>query len=150
MILAVPLVCIVLCQAPTTPLTGIVVGPNGEPVARAEVLLVSPPGYDQTVLVRGRSDAQGRFTIARLTGLAGKDRNLTPILWVVKPGCRLGLLRFPGPLPKADEPVRIVLGPPGNGEVRVEDPKGQPVAGGESASSGSAANRPACPRRSRP
>ena len=47
----------------------------------------------------------------------------------MKPGFRLGSLRFPGPLPKAGEPVRVVLGPPGKGEVRVEDPDGQPVAG---------------------
>jgi hypothetical protein len=129
MVLAVPLVCIVLYQAPTTPLTGIVVGPNGEPVAGAEVLLGGLPVYDQTVVARGRSDAQGRFTIERPTGLAGENRNITPILWVVKPGFRLGSLRFPGPLPKPDEPVRVVLGPPGKGEVRVEDPNGQPVAG---------------------
>ncbi len=129
MVLAVPLVCIVMCQAATTPLTGIVVGPNGEPVAGAEVLLVSPPGYDQTVLVRGRSDAQGRFTIERPAGLAGENPDITPILWVVKPGFRLVSLRFPGPLPKAGEPVRVVLGPPGKGEVSIEDPNGQPVAG---------------------
>ncbi len=129
MVLAVPLVCIVLYQAPTTPLTGIVVGPNGEPVAGAEVLLGGLPVYDQTVVARGRSDAQGRFTIERPAGLAGENRYITPILWVVKPGFRLGSLRFPGPLPKPDEPVRVVLGPPGKGEVRVEDPNGQPVAG---------------------
>ena len=129
MVLAVPLVCIVLCQAPTTPLTGIVVGPNGEPVAGAEVLLGGLPVYDQTVVARGRSDAQGRFTIERPAGLAGENRYITPILWVVKPGFRLGSLRFPGPLPKPDEPVRVVLRPPGKGEVRVEDPNGQPVAG---------------------
>jgi len=129
MVLAVPLVCIVLYQAPTTPLTGIVVGPNGEPVADAEVLLGGLPVYDQTVVARGRSDAQGRFSIERPTGLAGENRNITPILWVVKPGFRLGALRFPGPLPRPDEPVRVELGPPGKGEVQVEDPNGQPVAG---------------------
>ena len=129
MVLAVPLVCIVLCQPPTTPLTGIVVGPNGEPVAGAEVLLGGLPVYDQTVVARGRSDAQGRFTVERPTGLAGENRYITPILWVVKPGFRLGSLRFPGPLPMAGEAVRVVLGPPGNGEVRVQDPDGQPVAG---------------------
>jgi hypothetical protein len=129
MVLAVALVCIVLYQAPTTPLTGIVVGPNGELIAGAEVLLGGLPVYDQTVVARGRSDAQGRFTIERPAGLAGENRFITPILWVVKPGFRLGSLRFPGPLPKAGEPVRVVLGPPGKGEVRVEDPDGQPVAG---------------------
>ncbi len=129
MVLAVPLVCIVLYQAPTTPLTGIVVGPNGEPVAGAAVLLGGLPVYDQVTVARGRSDAQGRFTIDRPAGLAGENRHITPILWVVKPGFRLGSSRFPGPLPKPDEPVRVVLGPPGKGEVRVEDPDGLPVAG---------------------
>ena len=129
MVLAVPLVCIVLYQAPTVPLTGIVVGPNGEPVAGAEVLLGGLPAHGQTIVARGRSNAQGRFTIVRPSGLAGENRYSAPILWVVKPGFRLGSLKFPGPLPKAGEPVRIVLGPPGKGEVRVEDPNGQPVAG---------------------
>ncbi len=129
MVLAAPLVCFVLCQAPTTPLTGIVVGPNGEPMAGAEVLLGGLPVYDQTVVARGRTDAQGRFTIERPAGLAGENRYITPILWVVKPGFGLGSLRFPGPLPKAGEAVRVALGTAGKGEVRVEDPDGRPVAG---------------------
>ena len=129
MVLALPFVCIMLYQAPSTPLTGIVVGPNSEPVADADVLLGGLPVSDQTVVARGRSDAQGRFTIERPAALAGENRFITPILWVVKPGFRLGSLRFPGPLPKAGEVVRVVLGPPGKGEVRVEDPSGQPVAG---------------------
>ena len=53
MVLAVPLVCIVLCQAPTTPLTGLVVGPNGEPVAGAEVLLGGLPVYDPVTVAQG-------------------------------------------------------------------------------------------------
>ena len=73
MVLAMPLVCIVLYQAPTTPLTGNVVGPNGEPVAGAEVLLGGLPVSDQTVVARGRSDAQGRFTIERPAALAGEN-----------------------------------------------------------------------------
>jgi hypothetical protein len=129
MLLAVPLVCFVLCQAPTSPLTGAIIGLKGEPVAGAEVLLGGLPLNEQTVVARGRSDAQGRFTIERPAGLAGENRTITPILWVVKPGFRLGYLRFAGPLPKASEAVRVVLGLPGKGEVRLEDPSGQPVVG---------------------
>jgi hypothetical protein len=110
MVLAVPLVCIVPCQAPTTPLIGIVLGPNGEPVAGAEALLGGRPLYGQTVVARGRSDAQGWFTIERPAGPAGESRYITPILWVVKPGFRLGSLRFPGPLTKAGKPVRVGSG----------------------------------------
>ncbi len=129
MVLVVPLICVALCQSPTTPLTGTVVGPRGEPIAGAEVLLGGLPVYDPTIVARGQSDAQGRFTLERPAGLAGEDRYITPILWVVKPGFRLGSVRFPGPPPKAGEPVRVVLGPPGKGEVRVEGPDGEPVAG---------------------
>jgi hypothetical protein len=129
MILVVPLVCMVLGQAPTTPLSGMVVGPNGEPVAGAEVLLGGLPIQDQIIVARGRSDGQGRFKFERPAALAGENRYTTPILWAVKPGFRLGFVRFPGPLPKPGEPARVVLGPPGRGEVRVEGPNGEPVAG---------------------
>ena len=52
-----------------------------------------------------------------------------PILWAVKPGFRISATRFPEALPRPDEPVRIVLEPPGKAEVRVDGPDGQPLAG---------------------
>ena len=112
-----------VAQGPTTPLSGTVVGPDGEPVAGADVLLAGMPVYDPPILARGRSDAEGRFTLERPAGLAGQDRFIAPILWVVKPGFRLAFTKFPGPMPGADEPVRVVLGPPGKAEVRVEGPE---------------------------
>jgi hypothetical protein len=129
MVLVAPFICMVLSQAPTAPLAGIVVGPNGEPVAGAEVLLAGLPVFDPTIVARGQSDARGRFTLERLAGLAGESRWITPILWVVKPGFRLASVRFPGAMPGAGEPVRVPLGPRGNGEVRVEGPGGEPLAG---------------------
>ncbi len=130
MVLAVPLVCLVLFQqSPTVSLSGVVVGPDGLPVAGAEVLLGGLPVRAQKVVARGKSDAQGRFSLQRPTGLVAENRFNTPILWVVKPGFRLGHLRFTGPMPKAGEDVRITLGPPGKGEVHVEDPDGRPVLG---------------------
>ncbi len=47
----------------------------------------------------------------------------------MKRGFRLAYTKFPGPMPGADEPVRVVLEPPGKAEVRVEGPNGEPVAG---------------------
>ncbi len=47
----------------------------------------------------------------------------------MKPGFRLAFTKFPGAMPGAGEPVRIVLGPPGKAEVRVEGPNGEPLAG---------------------
>ncbi len=129
MVLAVPLVCVVLCQAPTVPLTGIVVGPNGEPLAGADVLLGGLPVFDQIVVARGKTDTRGRFTIERPAGLTAVNPFNAPILWVVKPGFRLGCSRFSGPMPKAGEAVRVALDPPGKGEVWVEDSSGRPVAG---------------------
>jgi hypothetical protein len=127
MVLVAPLVCLMLSQAPTVPLSGTVVGPRGEPVAGAEVLLGGLPVYEQVTVARGRTDAEGRFTLRRPAALKGENRYITPILWVVKPGFRLSATRFPGPLPTAAEPVRIALGPPGKGEVRVEGPDGRPM-----------------------
>jgi hypothetical protein len=44
MIWLAPLALISLMQAPSTPLTGVVVGTKGEPIAGAEVILVEVPG----------------------------------------------------------------------------------------------------------
>ena len=129
MVLFASLICVALAQAQTTPLSGTVIGPNGEPVADAELVLAGMPVYDPPILARGRSDAQGRFRLDRPAGLAGQGSIIAPILWVVKRGFRLSYTKFPGPMPGAGEPVRIVLGPPGKAEVRVEGPNGEPVAG---------------------
>ena len=125
-----PLVWIVLAQVPTTPLSGTVVGPGGEPVAGAEVILVGLPSYAPPILARVKSGEGGRFTLDRPSSLVGDHhRQRAPILWVVKPGFRAWTTRFPEALPKADEPVKVVLEPPGRAEVRVEGPEGEPVAG---------------------
>ena len=124
------LVWIVLAQVPTTPLTGTVVGPGGEPVVGADLILVGLPSYDPPIVARGKSGEGGRFTLDRPTALAGDHHpQRAPILWAVKPGFRVSVTRFPEALPKADEPVRIVLPPPGRAEVRVEGPDGQPLGG---------------------
>ena len=47
----------------------------------------------------------------------------------MKPGFRVSATRFPEALPKPDEPLRIVLEPPGRAEVRVEGPDGKPLGG---------------------
>ncbi len=129
MVLVAPLLWIVLGQGPNTPLSGTVIGPGGKPVAGADLLLAGMPVYDPPILARGRSDAEGRFTLERPAELAAQTSFIAPILWAVKPGYRLAFTRFSGPMPGADEPVRVVLRPPGKAEVRVEGPDGDPVAG---------------------
>jgi hypothetical protein len=69
------------------------------------------------------------LAIERPAGLSGESRYITPIPWVVKPGLRLSVNRFAGPMPGPAEPVRVVLGPPGKAEDRVERPDGRPLAG---------------------
>ena len=128
--LLTPLVWMVVAQVPTVPLTGTVVGPAGEPVVGAELVLVGLPSYDPPVVARGQSGEGGRFSLDRPAALAGDhDPQRAPILWAVKPGFRLSATRFPEALPKPDEPVRIVLEPPGKAVVRVEGPDGQPLRG---------------------
>jgi hypothetical protein len=125
-----PLVWIVLAQVPTTPLSGTVVGPGGEPVAGAELVLVGLPSFDPPIVGRGKSDAGGRFSLERPTALAGDHHpQRAPILWVFKPGFQVSATRFPEALPKPEEPVRLVLEPPGRAEVHVEGPDGQPLGG---------------------
>jgi hypothetical protein len=125
-----PLLWIVLAQVPTVPLTGAVVGPVGELVIGAELILVGLPSYDPPIVARGKSGEGGRFSLDRPTALAGDhDPQRAPILWVVKPGFRASATRFPDALPKSEEPVRIVLQPPGKAEVRVLGPDGEPLRG---------------------
>jgi hypothetical protein len=50
----------VLAQAPTATLTGMVVGPDGEPVAGAEVWLAGLPMYNPPIVAREPTDAAGR------------------------------------------------------------------------------------------
>ena len=125
-----PLVWMMLAQVPTTPLSGTVVGPDGVPVVGAELVLVGLPSFDPPIVARGKTGEGGRFSLDRPASLAGDHHpQRAPILWVVKPGFRLSATRFPEALPRGDEPVRIVLEPPGKAEVRVEGPDGRPVAG---------------------
>lgn len=128
------LACIVLMQAPTTSLTGVVVGTKGEPIVGAELILVDTPrmGNWKTV-ARGKTGEGGRFSLDRPVEMVGEATEqawqMAPILWVVKPGFRLSVTRFPGELPKADQPLRIALEPPGKAVVVVERPDGRPAAG---------------------
>jgi hypothetical protein len=125
-----PMAWIVLAQVPTMPLSGMVVGPGGEPVIGVELILVGLPSFDPPIVARGKSGEGGRFSLDRPTGLAGDHHpQRAPILWAVKPGLRASATRFPEALPGPDEPVRIVLEPPGKAEVRVEGPDGRPLAG---------------------
>ena len=126
--LIAPLFWIVVAQVPTVPLEGTVVGPAGEPVVGAELILAGLPSNKPPVVARGKSGEGGRFSLVRPAALAGEnDRQHAPILWAVKPGFRASATRFPAALPKADEPVRIVLEPPGKALVRIAGPDGQPL-----------------------
>jgi Carboxypeptidase regulatory-like domain len=125
-----PLVWMLLAQVPSTPLSGKVVGPGGEPVVGAELILVGLPSYDPRIVARGTSGEDGLFSLNRPAALAGDHHpQRAPILWVRKQGFRVSATRFPEALPKPDEQIRIVLEPPGMAEVRVEGPDGQPLGG---------------------
>src|SRR4051812_32042525 len=110
--LIAPLLWVVLAQVPTTSLTGTVVGPGGEPVVGADLILAGLPSQDTPILAQVKTGEGGRFTLDRPINLAGDHHpGEAPILWVVKPGFRLAVIRFPEALPKADESVSIVLQP---------------------------------------
>jgi hypothetical protein len=129
MLLVAPLVWFAMAQGPAVPMNGTVVGPDGKPVAGAELILTGMPVNDAPIVARGTTDAEGRFRLERPAGLAGETETIAPALWVVKPGLRLSMTKLPGPMPGADKPVRVVLGPPGKAEVRVEGPDGRPAVG---------------------
>ncbi len=130
MMLVAPLIGILLSQTPMTTITGVVVGPGGEPVVGADLILVGLPSYDPPIVARGKSREGGQFALDRPSSLAGDHHpQRAPILWAVKPGFRVSVTRFPEALPKPDEPLRIVLEPPGKAKVLVEGPNGQPLSG---------------------
>ena len=82
--LIAPLVCIVFAQVPTVPLVGNVVGPAGEQVIGADLILVGLPSYDPPIVARGKSGKGGRFSLERPATLAGDHHpQRAPILWVV-------------------------------------------------------------------
>ena len=111
------------------PLRGTVVSDGGGPVAGATVILTgaTTPG-GAPVVARGTTDDRGLFSLERpdSTGEAPWPR---PRLWVAAPGRRIATIGYRGPLPGADEPVRVTLGPPGRAEFRVRKPDGSPAAG---------------------
>src|SRR5262249_38744807 len=118
-----------LAQGPAARLAGQVVGPEGRPVASAEVVLVGWPSYQAPVVARGRTDDEGRFSLERPAGLAGEDRYRAGVLWVAAAGSRASTTDFAGALPGADEPVRVALEPAAKTQVFVEAPDGTPVSG---------------------
>lgn len=123
--LIAPLVWLIIAQAPTMPLTGTVVGPGGEPVVGADLLLVGLRSFGPPIMMKGRSGEDGRFSFTRLTALAGNPASQrAPTLWVMKPGFRISAVSS-----KTNEPLRVVLKPPGRAEVRVEGPDGQALSG---------------------
>ena len=125
-----PLVWLVLAQVTTTPLVGTVVGPGGEPVVGAELMLMGLPSYDPPVVARGKSGEGGHFSLDRPATLAGDhSTHRAPVLWVMKPGYRISQTLFPEALPGPADPLRITLGPPGKAQVRVEGPDGRPIPG---------------------
>jgi hypothetical protein len=114
------------------PLKGTVLGPGGEPVVGAELILVGLPSYDAPVVARAKSGEGGRFSLDRPVALAGDHHpQRAPILWALKPGLRASAMRFPEALPEADQAIRIVLEAAGKAEVRVAGPQGQPIVGVE-------------------
>ncbi len=125
-----PLVWLVLAQAPMMSLTGTVVGPGGEPVVGADLILVGMPSYEAPIVARGKSGEGGKFSIERPATLVGDHHaQRALILWALKPGYLASTTRFPEAMPKPDEPVQVILKPPGKAEVRVEGPDGRPVGG---------------------
>ena len=115
----------------TVPLSGMVEDAAGRPVAGATVWLGDTVATRQgpEVLATAETDDRGHFRLERADDLAGRGGIWSPTLWAFKPGSRIAFIEFKRNVPGADEPVRLVLGPPASASVRVVRPDGKPAAG---------------------
>ncbi len=113
------------------PLSGTVVDAAGRPVAGASVWLGDTIATNKgpEVLSSAVTDDRGHFVLERADDLAGRGAMWSPTLWAYKPGFRVAFLEFKQNLPKADVPVRLVLGPPASTSLRVLLSDGKPAAG---------------------
>jgi len=113
------------------PLSGTVEDAAGRPVAGATVWLGDTIATHQgpEVLATAETDDRGRFRLDRADDLVGRGRMWSPTLWAFKPGSRVAFVEFKQAIPAADEPVRLVLGPPTSASIRVLQPDGQPARG---------------------
>lgn len=115
----------------TVPLSGTVVDADGRPVAGATVWLGDTIATRQgpEVLATAEADDRGHFQLERADDLAGRGGMWSPTLWAYQPGSRVAFIEFKGTLPRADEPVRLVLGPPTSTSLHVLQPDGEPAKG---------------------
>ena len=122
-----------LVMGMTVPLSGTVVDADGHPVAGATVWLgdTFATRKGPEVLATAETDDRGRFRLDRADDLAGRGGMWSPTLWAYKPGSRVAFLEFKGNIAGADEPVRLVLGPPASTSLRVLQPDGKPARGRE-------------------
>ncbi len=118
-----------LAMGMTVPLSGTVEDAAGRPVAGATVWLGDTIATRQgpEVLATAGTDDRGRFRLERADDLAGRGGMWSPTLWAFQPGSRLAFVEFKRKVPAADEPVRLVLGPPTSAPIRVLRPDGTPA-----------------------
>ena len=127
MALMVPLAWLALGMS--VPLSGTVEDASGKPVAGATVWLGDTVATREgpKAIASVETDAQGRFRLDRPETLTARNPIWSPTLWAYKPGSRLAFHEFKRELPKADEPVKLTLGPAASATVRVLYPDGWAV-----------------------
>lgn len=133
--LLAPLLLAALAQAapppPPPPFSGVVVDPAGEPVAGARVWLAGTPWYTGVALKgEARTDAEGRFSMPRPSGLDADGGAVSFTLWAHAAGRRIGVRSFVGDLPGPDVAVRVAVGPPARTVIRLVPPDpARPIGG---------------------
>lgn len=111
--------------------TGVVVDPEGKPLAGAKVFNApfSASGPWGKVDRESRTEHDGTFRLELATDAEGRQQIKPGVIWAYQPGKLLASYRVQPETAYPNLPLRLVIAPPVQSTFEIRDPEGKPVAG---------------------